>query len=220
MSATEPTAPHDSVADQILATARSGVRPQDWYVWPLRRDRVRRQVLEAAGISLFGFILLVPLVLVTVPGNFERGTGEATFTVLLLGLVGTVAFGALGLLVGDALRLRRADQYLLVMTPTAYVRADPGRITHVPMDQIGYVTLKGVRSPMDTAAGSSTDRVPIGMGSMLGFGGLRQSRERRKPPSLAFLDLRSDREVVVATDDAFDDLNALKEILTMYATGA
>jgi hypothetical protein len=219
MSATGPASSDLMAAEQILATARSGARPQGWYVWPLRRDRVWRQALEGAGISAFGFVFLVPLVLVTVPGNFEHGTGEAIATLILLGLFAAVAFGALGLLISDLLRLARADQYLLVMTPTDYVKAVPGRVTHVPMDQVAYVTLRGVKLPSAPAAGGAAPAMPTGIGRMTSFGGLRPYREIRRPPSLAFLDLRTNREVVVATDNSFEELIILHEILNAYAGG-
>jgi hypothetical protein len=45
-------------------------------------------------------------------------------------------------------------------------------------------------------------------------------REFRRPPSLAFQDKRTKRAVMVATDDSFDQLAVLEEILSLYAGAA
>lgn len=217
---TTGSASQDSLdAQQILDTARSATHPADWFVWPLRRDRARRAVLEAAGTALFGFIVLIPLFLATVPGNFQRGVGSAFVTSVLLLLVGAVAFGGLWLLVVDLLRLARADQYLLVMTPTDYVKAEPGRVTHVPMASVGYVTLKGVKgaSPPSPAPQPPAPTRVGPLGSLGNLGTFR--RQPGRAPTLAFLDLRTDREVVVGTDNSFDELGVLHEILSSYAGG-
>jgi hypothetical protein len=228
MSATEPASGDQMDAQRILAIARSETHPPGWRVWPLRRDRVRRQALEMGGAAALGFVLLVPLFLATVPSNFQHGIGLAVMTILLLGLFGTLAFGALSLLIGDLLRLARADAYLLVLTPTDYLKVEPGRTTHIPMTSVGYVTLKGVNvaaGPSDAAARDNaaltfSSLTPIGaLGRFAPFGRQRTPR-RHRPPTLAFVDLRADRQVVVAMDDSFEDLLTLKEILREYAASA
>jgi hypothetical protein len=208
---------------QILAIARAEPLPQGWFVWSLRRDRVRRAALGWLGTAIFGLVLLIPLALSTVPSNFERGAGLAVFTVILLAIVGLVGFGGLSLMVADLMRLARADQYLLVMTPSDYLKLEPGRVTHVPMASVAYVTLKGVKLTPAPSTQTATSSLPAGglgsIGQFVGVGTSRASRDRRRPPSLAFLDLRTRREVMVSTDDSFEELPVLQEILDLYARG-
>jgi hypothetical protein len=209
-------------AQQVLAVARSGSAPHDWYVWPLRRDRVQRAALGWGAIGVFGFVLFVPLVLVTVPENFNRGFGLVVATLLLLALVGAVAFGGASLLVADLRRLTRLDAYILVITPDYYLKSEPGRTTFVPMTAVAYVTLKGVKTtgqPHDRAAEAAVARAGA-LSGVMGAGfrpGYR--REINRAPSLAFLDMRTDAEVIVATDDTYEELPVLAEVLNLYARG-
>jgi hypothetical protein len=216
-----PSLPSDAAEiQQIIATARSSPLPQGWFVWTLRRDQVRRAALGWALTAVFGFAVLVPILLTTVPGNFQSSAGLAAFTVILLVILGLVAFGGLSLMITDIMRLVRADQYLLIMTPTDYLKVEPGRVTHVPMGAVAYVTLKGVKVPNAAAADAARPNIPSAMGRLSPFGGgFGYRRELRRPASLAFLDTRTNREVVVGTDDAFDALPVLEEILDMYAGG-
>jgi hypothetical protein len=206
----------------IIDRARSPDRPSDWFVWPLRRDRVARSALGWGLTGLFGTVLFVPLTISTVPSNFEpkAGAGLVVFTIVLLAVIGTVAIGGLWLLVADLLRLARADQYLLIFTPADYVKVEPRRVTHVPMANVAYVTLKGVKAPPGAQVSPADDpaamaqRTPgIGLGSLFGS----RPREPGRAPSLAFLDTRTNREVVVGTDNSFDELLVLEDLLGLYA---
>jgi hypothetical protein len=197
----------------LLATARSAQVPSEWNVWPLHKGRVKRSVLGWAAVGLIGLILFVGALLATVPENFTRGSLAFVVTSVVLLILAGMAFGGLGLAGYDFWRLRHADEFLLVITPDDYVMAKPGKVTHVPMDSIGYVTLKGVKSPQER----EMDRY-------------RQNQEhsntmtrmsnifipRRQPasaPSLAFVDLRDDTPVVVSTDNSFDDLYVIQDVL-------
>jgi hypothetical protein len=193
--------------EQIVALARSGARPTGWFVWPLRRDRVRRLTLQAALYDLLGIVVLVPLLLTTVPVNFEGGTAISILTVILLGIPAALVFYSSWAVIGYLLRLARADQYLLVITPTDYVKAEPGRLTHVPMRCVGYITLKGERAPGTR---------PIGLGDLFARRPPPESRGRG-PTSLAFRDTCAKRTIVVATDDSFEELVVLTEALRLYA---
>lgn len=225
MASTQP-APADSMdPQQILATVASGSIPANWSVWRLRRDYVAKGMLEWALTSVVGFVLLVPIFLVTVPVNYHNGVGAAIFTSIVLLALAGLAFGGLGLLMSDLLRLLRADQYLLVMTRGDFLKVEPGRLTHVPMQYVGYVTLKGIKVATAGGARSQTPAASqahwysaIRAGRMGVFGG-RRRRELRRPPSLAFLDLRTNREVIVSTDDAFGELYAVEQALIARARG-
>lgn len=206
---------------RILDVARSGERPREWFVWPLRREIVKRAIAGWAVTGIIGLLLFVPVALVTVPSNFQHGSGLAVFTIVLLVILGLIGFGGLALCAADILRLARANQYLLVMTPDDYVKQTPQRTIHVPMTAVAYVTLKGVKPPPNPDTERAVSQTLLMMrryGGVMGIPGTSR-REFRRPPSLAFLDQRTKREVIVATDDSFDQLAVLEEILNLYAGG-
>ena len=133
-------------AQTILDTARSGKVPDTWNVWPLRVERVRRSALGWSLCALAGFIILIPVVISTIPYNFTHGTTLAIFAIVILMLVGAVAFGSLGIAIYDIWRIMHAREYLLVITPEDYLRIGPhNKQTHVPIADIAYVTMKGVK---------------------------------------------------------------------------
>lgn len=211
-------------AETVLATARSGKMPDHWHAWLLRKDFVLRSAIKWGIAAVLLLAIFAFVVYSTVPSNFQAsGTGTVIFTVVIIALVGTAAFGSLGIAVYDLWRMANADRYLLVMTPEDYVKAEPRKITHVPMDVVAYVTLRGVKSPEmlayeEAAAGResrdvfqsrSLDRVTRTIG------GANQRRLRAQTPTLAFLDTRSNKEVIVATDACFDELPALEYVLKL-----
>src|SRR5215469_18399206 len=116
-------------------------------------------------------------------------------------------------------RLLHADEFWLVVTPDDYVKAMPGgKITHVPLEYVESITLKGVRAPIETAE-TPFDATARGVSPIL-RGSFRLSnyrRQRASPASLAFVDTRTRQIVVVATDAAFDDLHGIEHVLSMQA---
>ena len=198
--------------EAVLATARSGQIPQYWTVWTLRRDIVSRSALRWAAVSVFGFILFIPALFVTVPGNFTGSGIKLFFTSVLLLALGATAVGSLCIALYDVWRVLHADDFLIVMTPDDYVKSEPNRITHVPMEHVAYVTMRGVKNPMEEQAQLADPYLqPDRYRFMRGVVMVR--REPAHSPSLAFLDTRTDREVVVATDDSFEALPALEYVL-------
>ncbi|HKS69843.1 MAG TPA: hypothetical protein VJQ45_05465 [Ktedonobacterales bacterium] len=211
-------------AQMVLSTARSGTMPDHWHAWPLRKDFVLRSALKwaVAGVLLLAIFALV--VSSTVPYNFQHGgTGAAIFSVVLIALVGTAAFGGLGITIYDLWRIANAGHYLLVMTPEDYVKEEPRKITHVPMENVAYITLRGVKSPEMQAyeeAGGGRESRDVFQSRDLdrvtrAIGGANQRRLRAQTPTLAFLDTRTDKEVIVATDASFDELPALEYVLKL-----
>lgn len=198
----------------ILATARSGHVPSEWTVWPLRRGKVLRSALEYIAVGLFGTVLLVLFVLSSVPDNFHADTTRLVFTVIVLMLLATLAFGGLGVAAYDFYRVANAERHLIVLTPDDFVMETPRRIVHVPMDQIASVTLKG-----SSAQQHSAQLGPRESGASVGLSrwyGMAQTRQPKQAPSLAFIDKRTGHEVLVARDDSFEALDALEEILSTY----
>lgn len=206
-------------AQAVLARARSGDVPASWTVWPLRRDRVLRAALGWLLIGIVGAFLLIVVAIQTIPSNFTRGSGSFIVTGVLLIALGLMAFGGLGILIYDLWRLLHADEYLIVMTPDDYVKEQPGKVTHVPMEYVSYVTLRGVKIPEERVQTTSEIISSMQKGGRLYrfMGDINYRRQPRQAPSLAFLDARDNSEVVVATDNAFDELLALEQILTLHA---
>src|SRR5262245_47509223 len=203
-------------AETVLATARSGAAPQTWTILPLQRDRVRKSAINWALLSVVGFILLIPSVVATVPNNFQGGRAGIILTGLLLLILGAVAFGSAGIALYDLFRLQHAEDYLIVITPDDYIKKERSKVTHVPMEHIAYVTLRGIKIP--TPETDPRGDAMQGMGSMGRYGagsfnrviGIRQRREMKSAPSLAFIDMRDESVVVVATDDSYGDLPSLE----------
>jgi hypothetical protein len=206
-------------AETILATARSGDAPGTWVVWPLRRNFMRNSSLKWLGLSVVGFLFFIPVVLSTVPGIFSLRGFAFVFTGIIILALACLAFGALGIAVYDGWRLLHADDFWLVITPDDYVKSAPGnRVTHVPLEYVESITLKGVRAPIETVE-TPFDATSRGVNPIL-RAPLRLSnyrRQRATPVSLAFIDTRTGQEVVVATDAAFDDLHGIEYVLSMQA---
>jgi hypothetical protein len=204
-------------AQTILEKARSSQVPDSWNVWPLRVERVRRSALGWSLCALAGFIILVPVVISTIPYNFTHGTTLAIFAIVILMLVGGVAFGSLGIAIYDIWRLIHASEYLLVITPEDYLRVSPGaRQTHVPMEDIAYVTMKGVKvnNPYDAARAADASNMSAMKRISHVAGNFYTPREPKRAPTLAFMDTRTNTEVVVATDDSFDDIATLEQVIS------
>ncbi len=204
-------------AQVILEKAHSTNVPDSWNIWPLHVERVRRSAIGWAACALVGFVLLVPVVIATIPYDFTHGTGLSVFATLVLALVGVVAFGSLAIAIYDIWRLMHADDYLLVITPDDYLRVGPGnKQTHVPMEDIAYVTMRGVKVqvPYDAARQADFSNLsPIKRLTRMA-GNFYTPREPKRAPVLAFMDTRSNTEVVVATDNSFDDLATIEQVLT------
>ena len=207
-------------AHTILDTVRSGSVPANWQVWQLRREYLLHSIYKWGGLALVGLVIFVPALFATVPSDFITGnpaTSAAAAVILLI--LGAIPIGSLGIIGYDCWRLSHANEYLLVMTPDDYVKATPGAITHVPMEDIAYITLRGVRLP------ANYKQEVMNLGQMqsafsrMFFGGWRSQYIQSRPrgaPSLAFLDRRTDKEVVVSTDEVFDSLVALEQILSLH----
>jgi len=192
----------------IISRARSENVPANWNVWTLRRDTLTRDVWNWALTGAFGLLLFVLALHVMVPDNFRNGMTSAIISLIILAVLGTMGFGALYLLLTDVQRLRLWGEYLLIMTPDDFVKVEPRRITHVPMNQIDSITLKGVPTQRDAA----DERPQAFTGRMMRV----ITRKPKESPLLAFRDLRTDGEVIVSRDNAFDELPALAYVLEMH----
>jgi hypothetical protein len=201
--------------ETLLAMAQSSAVPSDWHVWRLRRAQLLRQMMNWTGTSAVGFAALTFALTAMIPDNFRDGFLKTFASRVVLGAFAMVAVGGLAYVIYGARRLRGVGHYLLVMTPDDFVKVEPRRITHVPMADVADVTLKGVVTPESLEA--EFGDLPAGRRNWVAraqFGALSALRRRPKQqPSLAFRDRRTNGVVVVATDNAFDELVALEEVL-------
>ena len=206
-------------AETVLATVRAGDAPSDWNVWPLRRNRVLVAALKWGLMALFGFALLIPVLIGTIPDDFVNADGfkQSVATTIIL-LVGALAFSSLWLSLEALMRARQASEYWLVITPTLFVQTKPRQLFSIPLEDIGDITLKGVAQPSDTQVEGAVGPQQFAMGQ---FGriattmGVRggATRRSRSSPSLAFRDRRDNRVITVGIDDSFDHLGAIDHIL-------
>lgn len=206
-------------AATILAMARAGAAPSDWNVWPLRRDRVLFAALKWGLLSLIGFALFVPILIVTVPSDFVgAGAAQKALATAVILLVGALAFSSLWLTVDALLRARQAAGYWLIITPDVFVKAEPRRLFEISLEDIGDITLKGVSPPSDIEVQNAIGPQHFAMGmfgqiaNRMGVAGVTK-KQARSAPSLAFRDRRDNRAVIISTDDSFDHLGAIEQIL-------
>ncbi len=215
-------------ADEILETARTSTTPpHGWVVLPLSRTKV---MLGIAG-WLFGIVLGLGLftlaAFATIPSNFQHGIGIAVFTVFLLAAFLFVGLGSIWMLILDVLRLMQSQKHLIVITPQDFVKQEGQKIVTVPLTNIRYVTARGTPPPDRTVPkGPVIAQLPT-MGERMGSfflghaitreGASTQRRRRRTPTTLAFVDTRTDDEVVVVTDGAYGDPFMIAALLKQYA---
>ncbi len=223
-------------AEEILTKARAGDElPNDWLVFPLLRNKVLLSMggwLFGIVIGIFLFVLVVPIV---IPSNYQRGFGAAFFTTILLGIFLFIGLGSLWSLITDIWRLKHADRYMMVLTPDDFVKQEGNKIIHVPCVNIRHVTARGTPPPDRTPPTGSVVEQVSGVGeSAAGFllgrraagalgsrkGGDSRRKSRRTPTTLAFVDTRTDREVIVANDNSFGDTFYIAALLKEYAASA
>ncbi len=216
-------------AEEILAQAKApGELPASWKVFPL----VRRTVTLALFGWAFGFILGTGLLVLAVPDvipvNYQHGPVSAFFTTLLLGILLFVALGSLYAFIIDARRLRDAANHLLVITPSDFVKQEGKKIIHVPLVNVRYVTTRGVQMPKKDDAtsikdvpGASENTVAFFLGRGLVPSGQRWLKRRRRTSiTLAFIDTRTEQQVIALTDTAYGDPFLIAAFLKDYAAHA
>ena len=208
-------------AEAILDQARSGHPPSEWNVWPLRRAYVRTAALKWGLLAIIGFALLIPVAIITIPSDFvgQPFAAELVAMVILI-LLGALALGSLGIALNDLWRLSHASDFWLIITPETLVMARPGHVKATPLADVSNVTLKGVRLPEE--GGNSESGTPmqqfliagrlVNFANMAGVPGVSRKRNRGNA-SLAYQDKRDNKVVTVCTDDAFDHMAAIYQLL-------
>jgi hypothetical protein len=212
-------------AAEILSTARSSEAPSDWVILPLRRQQVGLAILGWLVGAVLGLSLFIGLFLATWPDNFEHGAEGIILTSLFLAILGFTGVGSTWLLIKDTLRLLRASRSIIVITPEVYCKQDGRKIDLVPLEEVGYLTTKGTRAPGTRSSWASyaapqpavapEDRRVSGDNT---FGRLFFPRRRnpRGPTSVAFVDLRNEKRVLVTNDHSYAHPYELGETLNAY----
>lgn len=199
-------------AAEILSTARSGDAPSNWVILPLRRKEVSLSILGWAVGAIIGLGLFFALFAATFPDNFEHGAGGIIITGLFLAVLGFVGIGSLWLLIKDSLRLLRADRSIIVITPQLYCKQDGNKIDLVPLEEVGYVTTKGARAPARHSSWATYEAPApavdpedrrVSASATAGRMFFPRRRRPRGPTSVAFVDLRSDKKIMVTNDHSY-----------------
>jgi len=214
-------------AAEILERTRTGEEtPAGWIVLPLLTRKVAMAVVGWAFGIIIGFGLLGLIGSIVIPYNYEQGVFAGCFTTFLLGITLFIGVGSLWALIADIRRLRQADKYLIVITPEDFVKQQGDKIVHVPLTYVRHVTARGVPPPDRSVNRNALSEIPRAGENMAGFmfgraffpSGMRQRRKRmRTPTTLAFLDARTDNEVVIATDNSYGDTFEIAAYLKQYA---
>ena len=220
-------------AEEILTTAKTNVNgdlPQGWVVLPLLRQKLVSAMAWWVVGMIMGFGIFAFVASVAIPDNFVHGPGLAIFSALVLTVTLFVGLGSFVVLVTDIRRLREASEHMIVLTPDDIVKQEGKKVTHVPLLDIQNVTARGVPPPDRTVSDEPAIRnVPGSSDNMLGFvvghgavgRGFQYRRSRmRTPTTLAFLDTRSNKEVVLLTDNVFGDPFTIAELLRQYVDSA
>ena len=223
-------------AEEILTKARTNDElPQGWIVFPLLRNKVMLGIAGWVFGIFIGLFLLIVVATIVIPGNYQHGVLPALFTTILLAIFAFIGLGSLWSLITDVLRLIHADKHIIVLTPDDFVKQENKKILHVPCVNIRHVTARGTPPPDRTPpTGSAVEQVS-GMGEntasfflgrrMVGVlsprsGDNSRRRGRRTPTSLAFIDTRTDREVIVTNDNSFGDTFQIASLVKQYAASA
>jgi hypothetical protein len=202
--------------------------PNDWIVLPLQRQKVLIGILGWIFGALVGGLLFAFMAPIMIPHNYQNGIISAIVSTLVLGIVLYVCLGSIWAMIVDIRRVREPDKHIIIITPEDFVKQEGNKIIHVPLEHVKYVTARGIQPQVELAddeANLSRSNVGEGIASLFmgrrAAASMRQGssprRRMRTPTTLAFIDSRTDREVIVVTDKAYGEPHAIAESLREYA---
>ena len=220
-------------AAEILEKARAiGEPPHGWIILPLLRNKVRLNILGWIAGAIVGFGLFAFIAPLVIPHNYLYGPIPALVTTLLLGMVLFIGIGSVWQIIVDTRRLLEADKYIMVITPNEFVMQEGENIIHVPLMYVRHITARGFAPPDRTAPqGAVVSEMPHTgdnlTGFMFGHGFIptvSKWRERRKakraPAMLAFVDSRTDSEVIIRDYNLYADPYTIATLLRDYTSSA
>ncbi len=218
-------------ATEILEKARAGDElPNGWVVLPLLRNKVRLGILGWIAGAIIGFGLFVLMVPLMIPHNYLYGPIPALISTLLLGMVLFIGIGSAWQIIVDTRRLVEADKYMIVITPDEFVMQERDRIIHVPLMYIRYVTARGIvppdRTPPNGAVVSNMPHVSENLsGFLFGRGFIPtisrwrvRRRAKHTPLMLAFIDSRTNSEVVIKDYNLYGDPAKIATLMQDYTS--
>lgn len=202
--------------------------PHGWIVLPLLRDKVALGIVGWIFGIIVGFGLFALMASVMIPHNYQSGVFAALFSTILLGVVLFIGVGSIWQIIVDVRRLGFADTHVIIITPEDFVKQEGQKIIHVPLMYVRHVTARGAAPPPDRSAPRQgiISQVPRSGENLAGFlfgrglvpGMNLRRRRKRTPTTLAFIDSRTDSEVIVATDASYGDPFTIAAVLKEYAT--
>jgi hypothetical protein len=215
---------------QILAQLNTEEgAPYNWLVFPLIRQRLMMDMLGWMTSAVVGGLFFAFLAPIMIPQNYQASIGSAIISTLILSMVLFICLGSMWTLITDIWRLRNYKQHVIILTPDEFVKQEGKKTIHVPLECVKYVTARGaprVDRSLETAredgkpgnAAESISSLVVGRRvAESGRRGLGRKR-MRTPTTLAFIDSRTDREVVVATDKTYGDPYYIAAHLKQYAS--
>jgi hypothetical protein len=214
------------ILDEVKTNSNT---PQGWLVFPLSRNNVLIGVVGWASGIVLGLGLFVVMANTTIPHNYQYGIIPALITTLFLGFFLFVGLGSLWSLIHDARRLMQADKHLIVITPDTFVKQEGDKVIHVPLMYVRHVTARGAPPPDRSPKSAENRAAPDGGENVLSLfagramtsSGMRRRLKRmRTPTSLAFVDSRTERQVVVVDDKSHGDPFMIAALLKQYAASA
>lgn len=215
-------------AAEILERARTSgdETPPGWLVLPLLRKKLVSSMFGWVVGALVGFGLFAFIAIVTIPYNFQQSFFTGCFATVLMLMTLFIGVGSVWSLIMDARRLQHIENYLIVITPDDFVKQEGDKIVHVPLQYVRHVTARGTPPPDRSTPRNAMGEVPRAGENVAGFifgraffpSGQKMRRKRmRTPTTLAFLDTRTDSEVVIATDTSYGDTFEIAAYLKQYA---
>jgi hypothetical protein len=219
-------------ATEILEKATaSGEPPHGWIVLPLLRNKVRLGILGWVAGAIVGFGLFAVMVPLVIPHNYLFGFFPALITTFILGIVLFVGIGSLWQIIVDTRRLLKADEHIIVITPDDFVIQEGENIRHVPLMYVRHITARGVAPPPDRTApkeavvkeippaGDNLTGFLFGRGFIPSVSSWRTRRKAKRTPSmLAFIDSRTDREVIIKDYSMYGDPFSIATLLKEYTS--
>jgi hypothetical protein len=169
---------------------------------------------------------------IMIPHNYLAGVGSAIISTIILAMVLYVCLGSLWAMIVDILRVMHYKEHILIITPDDLVKQEGKKVIHVPLQYVKYVTARGtppVDRSMETArkdvqtasVGENLSSLVVGRNiAESGRRGLFGRKRMRTPTTLAFIDERSGREVVVLRDQSHGDPYYIAAHLKEYARSA
>jgi hypothetical protein len=220
-------------ATEILEKARAGGElPNGWIVMPLLRNKVKLGILGWIAGVIVGFGLFALMIPLMIPHNYLYGFIPALISTVILGVLLFIGIGSTWQIIVDTRRLLEADKHIIVITPDEFVMQDGEDIRHVPLMYVRHITARGIVPPdQTTPKGEAISNMPhVGenlSGLMLGRGLIptvskwrMRRRAKHTPSTLAFIDSRTDSEVIIKDYNLYGYPSTIATLMKEYASSA